>query len=96
MRYPGATTFDGMIIWSAQPKRGPKAPPGNYKVKMTVDNYTQTYEFDIHINPNLEDITEADLQEQFTLASKIMNKTSDANQAVIKIRHIKAQIKNDD
>jgi photosystem II stability/assembly factor-like uncharacterized protein len=95
LRYPGATTFDGMIIWSAQPKRGPKAPPGNYKVKMTVDNYTQTYEFDIHINPNLEDITEADLQEQFTLASKIMNKTSDANQAVIKIRHIKAQIKND-
>ena len=85
LRYPGATTFDGMIIWSAQPKRGPKAPPGNYKVKMTAGDYTQTYDFDIHINPNLEDITEADLQEQFTLASKIMNKTSDANQAVISI-----------
>ncbi len=96
LRYPGATTFDGMIIWSAQPKRGPKAPPGNYKVKMTVGDYTQTYDFDIHINPNLKEITESDLHEQFTLASKIMNKTSDANQAVITIRLIKAQIKKAD
>ena len=96
LRYPGATTFDGMIIWSAQPKRGPKAPPGNYKVKMTAGDYTQTYDFDIHINPNLKEIAESDLHEQFTLASKIMNKTSDANQAVITIRLIKAQIKKAD
>mgnify|MGYP000716243000 CR=1 FL=1 len=57
---------------------------------------TKINDFDIHINPNLEDITEADLQEQFTLASKIMNKTSDANQAVITIRLIKSQIKKAD
>jgi len=32
------------------------------------------------------------LQEQFDLASKIMNKTSTANEAVIKIREIKSQL----
>jgi hypothetical protein len=40
----------------------------------------------------LKGITEEDLQEQFELASKIMNKTSAANEAVIKIRDIKSQI----
>ncbi len=44
------------------------------------------------MDPNLKGITEADLQEQFELASKIMNKTSAANEAVIEIRDIKSQI----
>ena len=92
LRYPGATTFDGMIIWSGSPARGPKAPLGNYKVKMTVGDYSKTYDFKIEIDPNLKGITEADLQEQFDLASKIMHKTSAANEAVIKIRDIKSQI----
>ncbi|PTM06544.1 MAG: glycosyl hydrolase [Bacteroidetes bacterium] len=92
LRYPGATTFDGMIIWSGSPARGPKAPLGNYKVKMTVGDYSKTYDFKIKMDPNLKGITEADLQEQFDLASKIMNKTSAANEAVIKIRDIKSQI----
>ncbi|MFT5216098.1 MAG: photosystem II stability/assembly factor-like uncharacterized protein [Glaciecola sp.] len=92
LRYPGATTFDGMIIWSGSPARGPKAPLGNYKVRMTVGDFSKTYDFAIKMDPNLKGITEADLQEQFELASKIMNKTSAANEAVIKIRDIKSQI----
>ena len=27
LRYPGATSFDGMIIWSARPQRGPLVTP---------------------------------------------------------------------
>ncbi len=92
LRYPGATTFDGMIIWSGSPARGPKAPLGNYKVRMTVGDFSKTYDFAIKMDPNLKGITEADLQEQFELASKIMNKTSAANEAVIEIRDIKSQI----
>jgi photosystem II stability/assembly factor-like uncharacterized protein len=92
LRYPGATTFEGMIIWSGRPARGPKAPLGNYKVRMIVGDYSKTYDFVIKMNPNLKGITEEDLQEQFELASKIMNKTSAANEAVIKIRDIKSQI----
>jgi photosystem II stability/assembly factor-like uncharacterized protein len=92
LRYPGATTFDGMIIWSGSPARGPKAPLGNYKVRMTVGDYSKTFDFTIKMDPNLKGITEADLQEQFELASKIMSKTSAANEAVIKIRDIKSQL----
>ncbi|ALM09044.1 glycosyl hydrolase [Sediminicola sp. YIK13] len=92
LRYPGATTFDGMIIWSARPQRGPKAPLGKYKVRMKVGNVEQTMEFDIKMDPNLKGIAAADLQEQFELATKIKNKTSAANEAVIKIRNLRKQL----
>ena len=95
-RYPGATTFEGMIIWSARPARGPKAPLGEYKVRLTVGDFTSTKSFKLNMNPNLKDITEADLKEQFDLAIKIRNSTTAANKAVINIRKIKAELKEAD
>ncbi|MEZ4796475.1 MAG: glycosyl hydrolase [Flavobacteriaceae bacterium] len=92
LRFPGATTFEGMIIWSGRPANGPKAPLGNYKIRMKVGDYSETHDFEIKIDPNLKGITKEDLQEQFDLATKIMNKTSTANEAVIKIRDIKSQL----
>lgn len=92
LRYPGATTFEGMIIWSARPARGPKAPLGTYKVKMKTGDFEKSYSFDIEMDPNLKGITKEDLDEQFELANKIMNKTSDANKAVIKIRELKSYL----
>lgn len=93
LRYPGATTFDGMIIWSGRPQRGPLAPLGDYQVKLTVDGVSQTSTFTVEMNPNLEGITKEDLQKQFDLALMIRDKTSAANEAVIQIRNIRAQAK---
>ena len=92
LRYPGATTFDGMIIWSGRPGRGPKAPPGEYQVRLTVGDYQKTYPFELKMDPNLKDITQEDLQEQFELAMAIRNKTSEANETVIKIRDMRSMI----
>jgi hypothetical protein len=92
LRYPGASSFEGMIIWSARPERGPKAPIGDYKVRLTAGDYVETHDFKIRMNPNLKDITEKDLKEQFDLASKIRDKTSLANETVIKIRQIKSKL----
>jgi photosystem II stability/assembly factor-like uncharacterized protein len=92
LRYPGAKVFEGMIIWSAQPERGPKAPLGTYKVRMKTKDSEQTHSFKVLTDPNLKGITEVDLQEQFELANNIMKKTSAANEAVIKIRAIRKQI----
>lgn len=92
LRYPGATTFDGMIIWSARPQRGPKAPLGQYQVRLTAGDFSKSFPFELKINPNLKGITAKDLQEQFELASKIRDKTSLANQAVIRIRKIKSAV----
>ncbi|WP_419212396.1 VPS10 domain-containing protein [Maribacter sp. X9] len=92
LRYPGATVFDGMIIWSGRPARGPKAPLGTYKVKMKTGNYEKIYPFEIEMDPNLKGITKEDLEEQFELANQIMAKTSAANEAVIRIREIKSAL----
>lgn len=92
LRYPGATTFDGMIIWSGRPQRGPKAPLGQYQIRLTAGDFTQTFPFSLKIDPNLKGITASDLQEQFELATKIRDKTSQANEAVILIRHLKKQL----
>lgn len=89
LRYPGAVDFEGMIIWSARVKRGPKAPPGMYRVRIKTDGYEQTYPFSIQIDPNLKGITETDLKEQFELSQQIAQKTSAANNAVIRIREMR-------
>jgi hypothetical protein len=92
LRYPGAKTFDGMIIWSAQPERGPMAPLGKYQVKLTVNDHVILKPFTLKIDPNLKDITAKDLDEQFKLASAIRDKTSETNQKVINIRQVKKEI----
>ena len=92
LRYPGATSFEGMIVWSARPTRGPKAPLGTYRARLKVGEEEQTTSFDIRIDPNLKGITAADLEEQFTLASLIRDKTSETNEAVIAIRKMKTQL----
>lgn len=94
MRYPGATTFDGMIIWSGRPARGPKAPLGNYQVRISAGDFTDTEPFELKMDPNLKGITPADLQAQFELAMRIRDKTSAANEAVIKVREMRKQLSN--
>jgi photosystem II stability/assembly factor-like uncharacterized protein len=92
LRYPGATVFEGMILWSARAEVGPLSPPGNYRVRLTVDGQSQTQRFAIRKDPRLTNVPDADLVEQFDLAMKVRDKTSEANQMVILIRDVKKQI----
>jgi hypothetical protein len=92
LRYKGATTFEGMIIWSAQPENGPKAPPGRYQARVTADGVSETAPFEIVMDPRLEGVTQADLEEQFRLAKQISEKTSAANDAVVEIRKVRKDL----
>jgi hypothetical protein len=91
MQYPGATVFKGMIIWSARPQRGPLAPIGSYQVKLTALGESHMTDFDLEMDPNLDNVSADDLQKQFDLALMIRDKVSEANEAVILIRKIEAQ-----
>jgi len=93
LRYPGATVFPGMILWSANAASGPVGVPGNYQVRLTVGDHVETQTATVRIDPRSA-VTQKDLQEQFDLAMKIRDKTSEANQAVIDIREIKKQLKD--
>lgn len=92
LRYPGATVFEGMILWGANPRNGPKAPIGKYQVRLTSGSYSKAFNFNIKMNPNLKGVTEADLKETFDVAMKIRDRESAANQAVIRIREIRKQM----
>jgi photosystem II stability/assembly factor-like uncharacterized protein len=91
LQYPGATTFEGMILWGAS-TAGPLAVPGTYTVRMTVDGRTLTQPLQVVKHPLYRDVTQADLEAQFALAIRIRDKLSEANQAVIQIRNIKTQV----
>lgn len=94
LRYAGATTFPGMIIWSGRPQVGPKAVPGKYKVSVKANGLEQFHDIDIKMDPNLKGISLEDLTKQFQLAMQIKAKESEANEAVKVIRKLKPQLEN--
>lgn len=92
LRYPGATDFPGMIVWGARPQMGPLAIPGKYQAKLTVAGESFTYPFEVTLDPRLKNISLEDVKEQFKLAMELRDKTSRANESVVRIRKIKETI----
>ncbi|HVA62698.1 MAG TPA: hypothetical protein VNF74_03150 [Terriglobales bacterium] len=91
LRYPGATTFKGMVLWGANITNGPLAVPGTYTARLTVDGATQSVPFRVVANPH-SPATQADLQAQFDLDQKVVAAESRANQAVIDARALRSQV----
>jgi photosystem II stability/assembly factor-like uncharacterized protein len=91
MHYPGFTEFKGMIFWAAR-NRGPLALPGQYQVRLTVDGQTQVQPAEIRLDPRVGKDSMADLEKRFDLATRIQAKVSQANDAVLMIRGVNAQI----
>ena len=94
LRYPGAVAFEGIILEGGNPRRGPWAPPGRYQARLTVGSHERLRSFAVKKDPRLADVTEADLQAQFELALRIRDHESSANQAVLLIRDLRAQLEN--
>ncbi|MGB2716079.1 MAG: hypothetical protein WBC51_17995 [Vicinamibacterales bacterium] len=91
LTHRGPTTFPGMVLWGAT-TNGPAALPGKYQVRLTVDGETLTQPLEIRKHP-FRQVSDADLREQFDLATRIRDKVSEANDAVIRIRAVKDQVK---
>jgi photosystem II stability/assembly factor-like uncharacterized protein len=91
MRHPAWSDFDGRIFWAAFPV-GPMAVPGTYQVRMTAGDVTQTREFEIRMDPRLEGVTMAQLQERLDLAMQIRDRVTEAHDAVIEIRDVKSAV----
>ena len=91
MRYPDASSFDGLIMWAGG-TQGPMAPPGTYQVRMLVDGAViGTERFALRKDPR-SGATPADLAAQFTFLSQVRDRTTAANDAVKTIRYVKAQL----
>ncbi len=92
MNYPPAAKFKGMILWWAS-LSGPKALPGNYRVRLSVNGVEEEQPFAIIADPRSE-ATTADLQAQFDFISSNCDKITEAHQTIVQIRDIRKQMKN--
>ena len=90
MRYPDAKKVPGAVMWGGR-HIGPKAVPGQYKVKMTANGKSQTQTFTILKDPRIN-TTQSDFQEQFDLLMDIRNRTTEINEKILTIRSIKGQV----
>ncbi len=90
MMYPGADGFKGMILWGAS-MSGPKALPGIYTAKLSVNENVQETTFEIVKDPRT-DATMDDLQQQFDFLISVRDKLSETNNAITKIREARKQM----
>jgi hypothetical protein len=92
MRYPDASSFQGMILWAAS-VQGPLAPPGTYAIRLTVNGKPiGTESFKLIPDPRSKGVTSADYAEQFALLTKIRDRFSETNDAVKTIRYVKREL----
>ncbi|WP_273568118.1 WD40/YVTN/BNR-like repeat-containing protein [Maribacter halichondriae] len=90
MRYPGFKSFKGMVLYSS-PNAGPKAVPGDYKVKMNYNGNVSEQVFTIVKDPRLPN-TDEDYQKQFDFLIKVREQVSRANNAITDIRSVKKDL----
>ena len=81
-----------MVLESPSPARGPWVPPGRYEVQVALAGQNLTTELTVLIDPRLDGVSQADLEAQFELAMKTCDRTSAANEAVLEIRRLKAEL----
>jgi photosystem II stability/assembly factor-like uncharacterized protein len=89
LRYPEATRFKGLILWSGQTS-GPRAVPGRYQARLTVGGQSQTQAFELRKDPRVA-TADADLLRQHELLLKIRDKLTAAHDAIVRLRAVREQ-----
>jgi photosystem II stability/assembly factor-like uncharacterized protein len=91
-RCAGPVMFPGLILRGDNPRRGPAALPGVYRVELDVDGTRQTQLLSVRLDSRLTTVSRRDLAKQYSLATKTRDQLSTANRMVIQIREFKSQI----
>ncbi|MGW8266799.1 MAG: VPS10 domain-containing protein [Longimicrobiales bacterium] len=93
LRAEAYVTFPGMIFWGAR-AQGPAVPPGQYTLRLTADDRSASAPLTVERNPLITDVTDEDLQAQYAFSSRVRDKVTEANEAVLAIRRVKAQLED--
>jgi hypothetical protein len=83
--------FPGLIMYQVS-VNGPLVPPGRFQVRLTAAGKSLTQEFTVAKDPRLTTVSDTDLAEQYRFAREIQDKFSQTNEAVTRIRRIKARV----
>lgn len=90
LRYPGPLELSDDVV-TAGVLTGPIVAPGEYTVRLDVDEHTQEASFQVLMDPRVH-AEDAALQGQFELSRQIRDKISEAHAGVLKLRRIRHQL----
>ncbi|HEV7506137.1 MAG TPA: glycosyl hydrolase [Thermoanaerobaculia bacterium] len=90
LRWPAASKFPGMILWSGDPVQA-MALPGRYKARLTAGGETLTQAFEIRNDPR-STAAQADLEAQFQFLQEVHDKLTETHDAIRRIRDVRAQL----
>ena len=87
-------TSDFISMDVRYPAPGARAVPGTYQAKLQVGDWSQTQSFELKKDPRWKDVTDADYQAQFAMATEIGDLAMEAHQRIKNLRAVKEQVKN--
>jgi DNA-binding FrmR family transcriptional regulator len=90
LSYPDASQFEGLILWGGG-TQGPRAVPGTYKARLTLNQETQETAFTVLPDPRSK-ATPEDLQAQFNFLQEVQQKLTETHDAIRDIRTIRGQL----
>ncbi|HEV7551824.1 MAG TPA: glycosyl hydrolase, partial [Candidatus Angelobacter sp.] len=86
VKIPGA-------FYSGIGPQGPLAQPGQYTIKLTAGNQTQSQPLEIVMDPRTKNVNADDLRKQFELALQVRDANMELHRAVNQVRTMRAEIK---
>jgi photosystem II stability/assembly factor-like uncharacterized protein len=93
LSWQGAAKIKGGKIDTGDPTDGPRAVPGPYTVRLTVDGKTQTTPMQVLRDPR-GDASQTDLEAQLAHALRVRNDVSRLTSLVNDVRSVKEQLKS--
>ena len=90
MRYPAPFLLDGTFFMRYRPI-GPKAPPGTYQARLTVDGRTYTESFEIVKDPRVSTTAEQ-FAEQHRMLLAARDRIGKIHETVGEVRRLRAQL----
>jgi len=91
LRTDGVNTVDDAVVWGYT--GGPKVPPGTYTARLAVANEdTLTQSLEVRMDPRIENVTRADLQAQYNLATSVRDTTDAIYDAIRTLRSVREQV----
>ncbi|HEX6316147.1 MAG TPA: hypothetical protein VFZ73_14855, partial [Gemmatimonadaceae bacterium] len=89
LTYSGPRYPKNAVTWGYT--GGVKAPPGEYRARLTANGVTMEKTFRVLPDPRLTSITQADYDEQFRIAIQVRDSINAVTQAIETIRSLKEQ-----
>ena len=92
LHYQSANRVPGYYLWEyGDGAKGPMAVPGNYQVRLTVGDKTQTAPLSLKLDPRVK-VSQADLQKQFDLQLELRDQLNRVYNAVNQIQDLRDQV----